>query len=347
MGLRDRLKRVLVALTEDEKPAPVVTETRRLSEADIRRLVAESITSTLGKPTSIQMEADSVVAEPRETESNSSAAAESNAESNSSAATESNIIDPTVAKRRRGMIERVRRLREAANWPPTGRHYYETVNTYDDNGEPITVKRSLGFVEDSMASLCDAKTHPWREKTWDRERPSKFPDHYGVVDGVVVESPYVQMQKHLPTDHGWLSVLRQDIPADMLDRHDYYASFGMRGWLAPDGDRYAIVYWSPDPANWADEEDRPVAAWPQETPATVGTVSFNDVAAHMSEDDAPPTVRQFAHRVGHVDQPFAGARATWGRQLPPRASAPIGKKKLEFIFNMKGDEQLTLGDVRR
>ena len=364
MGLRDRLRNALVVLLDTDvksiQPQPTqMTPTQSttmqpsLSEADVRRLVAEFASRVDTRET--QPVATTVAAKVDETaesntESNIDAEVESNIvvtdESNSAAEVESNIIDPIVAKRRRGMIARIRRLRDTANYPPAGRRYYEYVKTFNDDGDEIEMRRDLEFVEESLASLCDLKTHPLHDTKWERERPSWFPDHYGVVDGVVVETAYVQRPNHLPTDHGWLSALRQDVPRDMLDRHDYYASFGMRCWLAPDGDRYAIVYWSPDPANWSDSSDRPVVGWPQPETVVIGPVSLSDVDALMSEAEGAPTVRQFAHRVGYIDQPFAGARSTWGRQSAPRVSTAKMPKKMEFVFNIDS-ERLSLDDIRR
>lgn len=363
MGLRDRLKNALVALLEEptptQPPMPSTIQTApprpSLTEADVRRMVAEF--ASKGVTTAAAMDSATEETATTATESNVEGATESNfaieiessteltTESNFATPAESNIIDPVVAKRRRGMLARIRRLRDTAKWPPAGRRYYEIVKTFNDDGDEIEVRRDLEFVEESMASLCDMKTHPLKDTKWERERPAQFPEHYGVIDGAVVETPYIQRPNHLPTDHGWLSVLRQDLPVEMQDRHDYYASFGLRCWLVPDGERYAVVYWSPDPANWADANDRAVVAWPQTEATTIGTVSLNDVASHMSEADGAPAVRQFAYRVGHVDQPFAGARATWGRQMSPRPTITNVPKRMEFVFNVDS-ERLTLDEVR-
>ena len=359
MGLRDRLRNALVVLLEETPPQPTTPSVAQpaLSEADIRRLVAEyargvasTVESTVDETVDEMAQFDSESNSESTVESNITDTVESNStvtvESNSATTVESNIILPSTEKRRRGMIARIERLHERAKWPPAGRRYFELVDSYNDDGDPIQARKDLGFVEESIASLCDVKGHPLFKKQWTKERPAWFPENYGVVDDKVVEIQYVQKPHHLPTDPGWLSVLRQDVPPEMLDRHDYYASFGMRGWLAPDGNRFALIYWSPDPANWADDNDKPVAPWPQEEAIAVGPVSLTDFDAIVSEDEGQPCIRLCAHRVTYVDEPFAGARATWGRQAAPRTNRPSAPKRTEFVFNFDS-EKLTLDEARR
>lgn len=207
-------------------------------------------------------------------------------------------------------VDRIRRLRDQANWP---REHPDSIDRWTD----AEIKASPRLQE--LGTRPGTRKYPY-------VRPADMPRSYSVqADGSVREAIYAPHVSHASVEPEWRQALRQTLPPEMLDRHDYYASFNMRGWFVPypNGDKpsalddsWALVYWSPDPKDWADAWDRPVEPWPQDDAVLVGVPTMADHEAMIDQsDDAKTTVRLACHRV--VD---------WSHDLRPANNAPTAKR---------------------
>lgn len=215
-------------------------------------------------------------------------------------------------------VDRIRRLRDQVNWPTE---------------HPDSVERWSSDEIKSSPRLQELGVRPGVRK-YPYVRPAEMPRSYVVKgDGSVRELVYAPHVSHAPVEPEWRQALRQTLPEEMLDRHDYYASFNMAGWYVPypNGDKkselddsWALVYWSPNPKDWADAWDRPVMPWPQEDEVLVGPPTLDDYEAMVDQtDDAQTMVRLACHRVVDWSHELRPANnAPTARRLPRRPSAP-------------------------
>lgn len=146
------------------------------------------------------------------------------------------------------------------------------------------------------------------------------------ADGQVIESSKLPKPvNRIQAPSTWNLELRQDIPAGEHAVHDYYASYGMRRWRCIEDEQVSVVYWSPNPSDWADTHDNPVAP-----PSPLA--SFVSVAAAENDDPNGPPLN-CVHCVWLIPEEYAisGDYASWSnktnmlrRKKTKKATAPEG-----------------------
>lgn len=146
------------------------------------------------------------------------------------------------------------------------------------------------------------------------------------ADGQVIESSRLPKPvNRIQAPSTWNLELRQDIPAGEHAVHDYYASYGMRRWRCIEDEQVSVVYWSPNPSDWADTNDNPVAP-----PSPLA--SFVSVAAAENDDPNGPPLN-CVHCVWLIPEEYAisGDYASWSnktnmlrRKKTKKATAPEG-----------------------